>query len=88
MADGLTSDVEGRFWVGAGSRFVRVDARGRVVDALAVPGYRCIACMLGGTERRTLYLAVCQMTMETFAQRKSVGRILRLETEVPGAGLP
>jgi sugar lactone lactonase YvrE len=88
MADGLTSDAEGSFWVGAGSRFVRVDAGGRVVQAIEVPGYRCIACMLGGTERRTLYLAVCRMTMETFLQRQSVGQILEVETDVPGAGLP
>ncbi len=88
MADGLTSDAEGSFWVGAGNRFVRVDAGGAVVSAIEVPGYRCIACMLGGAERRTLYLAVCQMTMETFAQGRSVGRILACGTEVPGAGLP
>jgi sugar lactone lactonase YvrE len=88
MADGLTSDSDGCYWVGAGSRFVRVDAEGRVVQAVEVPGYRCIACMLGSTERRTLYLAVCRMTMETFVQRQSVGRILALEIDVPGAGLP
>jgi sugar lactone lactonase YvrE len=88
MVDGLTSDAEGSSWVGAGKRFVKVDAGGHVVDTIEVPGYRCIACMLGGAERRTLYLAVCQMTMETFVQRQSVGRILACETAVPGAGLP
>jgi sugar lactone lactonase YvrE len=88
MADGLTYDAEGSFWVGAGNRFVKVDAGGHVASGIEVPGFRCIACMLGGTERRTLYLAVCQMTMETFAQGQSVGRILACETEVPGAGLP
>jgi sugar lactone lactonase YvrE len=88
MVDGLTMDSAGAYWVGTGDRFVRVDSSGAVVDTIDVPGFDCIACMLGSADRRTLFLAVCQMTMETFVRGESIGRILACRVDVPGCGLP
>jgi len=86
--DGLALDAEGAVWVGAGGEFARVDSCGAVMQRVAVPGYRCISCALGGTDRRTLFLAVAQMTMEEFMRRESHGRIMALRVDAPGAGLP
>jgi sugar lactone lactonase YvrE len=86
--DGLALDADGAVWVGAGEEFARVDTRGAVVQRVPVPGWRCIACALGGTDRRTLFLAVAQMSMEEFLNRQSLGRILAVHVDSPGAGLP
>jgi sugar lactone lactonase YvrE len=48
---------------------------------------RAIACMLGGPERRTLFVCTAGSTdpKQTHDRR---GRILALPVDVPGAGLP
>ena len=55
-------------------------------DRIAVE-HQAYACMLGGSDRRTLYLC----TAETYDPAKTVantGRIEAAEVDVPGAGLP
>jgi sugar lactone lactonase YvrE len=54
--DGITSDAEGAVWFGSPytNHFVRVREGGEVTDVLELPG--AVACMLGGDDRRTLFL--------------------------------
>jgi sugar lactone lactonase YvrE len=84
VADGLVDDERGDYWVGAGDAFRRIDATGRCVEAVAVPGYRAIACALGGDDRRTLFMAASDMSMVSFARGKSVGVIAACRVETPG----
>ncbi len=46
------------------------------------------ACMLGGPQRRTLFMLTAETINPDGARAKSSGRIEMLEVDVPGAGLP
>ena len=46
------------------------------------------ACMLGGPERRTLYICTAESSSPEECRAKLGGRIEALEVDVPGAGLP
>ena len=90
MPDGICLDAEGAVWVAsvATGEFVRVAEGGGVTQRIPVPGKWAVACMLGGQDRRTLFLCTAQTTPADLAQGKSAGRIETARVEVPGAGLP
>jgi len=46
------------------------------------------ACMLGGLDRRTLYIMAAEATGARACREKMSGRIETLRVEVPGAGRP
>jgi sugar lactone lactonase YvrE len=86
--DGICLDAEGAVWLADanGSACLRVREGGEVVDRVDT-GRGCFACMLGGPERRTLFL----MTAEGFAGAAIRGRTAAVEVvevDVPGAGWP
>jgi sugar lactone lactonase YvrE len=86
--DGICLDAEGAVWVADanGSACLRVREGGEVADRVDT-GRGCFACMLGGPERRTLFL----LTAEGFAGaaiRRRTAAIERVDVEVPGAGWP
>ena len=68
--------------------FVRVKDGSEVTHRIPVPGKRAVACMLGGEDKRTLFLLTAETTIEELAQGKSIGRIETVRVETPGAGLP
>jgi sugar lactone lactonase YvrE len=85
--DGMSLDAEGAVWVASpGTRDVlRVREGAEVVQRIpldAVP----LACMLGGPARRTLFIATTD-SLDPGAS-DATGRIVALDVEVPGAGLP
>ena len=88
--DGICLDADGAVWVAdaTGSGCLRVREGGDVVDRVEVgEGRSCFACMLGGADRRTLFL----LTAEGFGgavMRRRTGAIEAVEVEVPGAGWP
>ena len=91
MPDGICLDAEGAVWVGdyPNSQFLRVREGGEIADRIPTPGRWSVACMLGGQDRRTLYLMTAVTTMEDFMGRGIAdGRIERVRVDVPGAGLP
>ena len=46
------------------------------------------ACMLGGPDRRTLFVLTAETMNPDEARAKKSGRIETVRVEVPGAGLP
>ena len=88
--DGICLDADGAVWVADanGSGCLRVAEGGDIVDRVEVDeGRSCFACMLGGTDRRTLFL----LTAEGFsgaAIRRRTAAIEAVEVESPGAGWP
>jgi sugar lactone lactonase YvrE len=88
--DGICLDAEGAIWVAdaRGGRVVRVKEGVGVVETVAMAaGRHAFACMLGGAERRTLYLCTCTASGPAVAT-KTDGAIEAVRVDVPGAGLP
>jgi sugar lactone lactonase YvrE len=82
--DGICLDEEGCVWVASPStnECIRVRDGGEVTDRVPTRDENAIACMLGGTDRRSLYICAGRLGEE------SAGKILVTEVDVPGAGLP
>lgn len=87
--DGICLDAEDNIWVaspGTGE-LIRVQQGGIILDRCATVGTP-YACMLGGHDRRTLYVCTSETDDPLRAARLKSGRIERVEVAVPGAGLP
>jgi sugar lactone lactonase YvrE len=89
VPDGICLDEEGAVWVSSPTtnEFVRVADGGEVLERVETPGRQAIACMLGGGDRRTLYLCTAGQAMPEQPGRRS-GRLESVRVDVPGAGLP
>ena len=88
--DGICLDAEGALWVAnaRGHDVMRVVEGGRVAERIPVGDTRTVfACMLGGADRRDLYLCTSTGSGPAMAE-KTDGRIERVRVGVPGAGLP
>jgi sugar lactone lactonase YvrE len=89
VPDGICLDEEGAIWVaspvGVGG-VLRVREGGEVTERIAVEN-DAFACMLGGPDRRTLFICTAPDSdpMKTTDCR---GRIEIVEVDVAGAGLP
>ena len=88
--DGICLDAEGAVWVtdARAPRVIRVLPGGRIARTVDTDGDRCsYACMLGGPDRRTLFVITNTGSGPKMAE-KSDGRIETIRVDVPGAGLP
>ncbi len=88
--DGICLDREGAVWVASFDEdaFIRLDRDGRELQRIKVPGRRALACVLGGSERRTLFCLSAATSYEELRQRKSASRIDVVDVEIPGDGNP
>ena len=87
--DGCCLDEEGAIWVASplGQGVLRVREGGEIVDRVEVEA-EAYACMLGGPDRRTLFVLTAGSAEPEECKRACSGRIEVVEVDVPGAGLP
>ena len=87
--DGLCGDAEGAVWVAdaLGARVLRVAEGGEILEDLPI-GTGVFACMLGGEDRRTLYLCTAPSFAEHERRDTREAQLLSCRVDVPGAGLP
>jgi sugar lactone lactonase YvrE len=86
--DGICADADGAVWVASvpGKYCVRVREGGQVLDTVAVDR-GCFACMLGGADGRTLFIAAAEWRGMEAAMTEGPGLTGRL-LAVPGQPAP
>jgi sugar lactone lactonase YvrE len=87
--DGCCLDADGGIWMAdfIGGRVARVVEGGEITDEIAT-GEHAVACMLGGDDRRTLYILRSPSSDPRVLRGKGLSAILTARVAVPGAGLP
>lgn len=88
--DGCCLDAEGAVWCSsfASRSVVRVLPGGALTDRIPVTNTNPYGCMLGGAERRTLFILCADTHERPKTLELKSGKILAVEVDVPGAGLP
>jgi len=89
IPDGICLDAEGAVWVTNSNGFdvIRVRKGGEVAERIVL-SLRSYSCILGGEDRRSLYLTTAAPGLFADLQDKRSGRIEVIKVAVPGAGLP
>ena len=92
VPDGICIDADGAVWYGdvPNKRCVRVREGGEVLQAVELDR-GCFACMLGGTNGRTLFVIATEwrgMAHIPEVARARTGQVLIVEAPAPRAGWP
>ena len=87
--DGICLDAEGAIWVASppSREVLRMREGGEVLERIPTE-QMAIAAMLGGTDRRTLFICTADSTDPEHCIANHTARLLAVEVEVPGAGSP
>ena len=87
--DGCCLDAEGAMWVADAvfGRLVRVAEGGEILEQIE-PGGGVFACMLGGSDGKTLYACAAPDFFEEPRKAATEARLLAIRVDVPRAGLP
>lgn len=85
--DGIALDEEGAVWVASPrmNRCIRVFEGGIITQTVATGDRGSFACMLGGDDRKTLYICSCRGDHDAL---NTGGAIEAIKVNVPGAGIP
>jgi sugar lactone lactonase YvrE len=90
VPDGICLDAEGAVWYGdvPNKCCVRVREGGEVLQTIDLDR-GCFACMLGGVDRKTLFMVAQEWSgMESTTDGERTGQILTAPAPAPGAGWP
>jgi len=90
VPDGICLDAEGAIWYGdvPNKRCVRVREGGQVLQTIDLDR-GCFACMLGGVDKRTLFMIANEWGgPESMTDGQPAGQVLTAEAPAPGAGWP
>ena len=89
IPDGICLDADGAVWYGdvANKRCVRVREGGEVLQVIDLDR-GCFACVLGGPDRRTLFMTVNEWGGSENMSGGRKGQVLAAEVQVPGIGWP
>ncbi|QPC87294.1 SMP-30/gluconolactonase/LRE family protein [Mesorhizobium sp. NBSH29] len=88
--DGICIDSEGAVWYAdvPNQRCVRVCEGGKVLDTITVDR-ACFACMLGGDERKTLYIMAAEWRgFDQMVSPARTGQVLTYHAPAAGVGWP
>ena len=87
--DGICLDAEGAVWYGTvgNKRCVRVREGGDVLQTIDLDR-GCFACMLGGPDRKTLFLVAREWHGLDVSKGTGTGQLLATGAPAPGAGWP
>lgn len=87
--DGICLDAENAVWYASpvSNECVRVAEGGRVLERIPL-SMGAFACMLGGPDRRTLFICTAADSHPERCAALRSGRIETLRVDTPGAGLP
>jgi sugar lactone lactonase YvrE len=87
--DGMCLDAEGQIWVANAltNQCLRVREGGEITAAVTTT-QTSFACMLGGADRRTLFIMTAPTSDRFKIADATLGKIETAHVEVPGAGLP
>lgn len=91
VPDGICLDAEGAIWVASpvSAEVFRIHEGGEVSQRIPVSGgAQAFACMLGGQDRKTLFVLTASSSQPDECKAKRDGKIELVEVDVPGAGLP
>ena len=88
--DGMCLDAEGAIWAACPftGRVQRIREGGEIVDEVKVSHPGAFACMLGGADRRTLFVCTAPTHVPEEARVAHGGRIEAVRVDTPGTGLP
>ena len=89
VPDGCALDAEGAIWLAAPmtNELLRLHEGGRISERIKFPR-PVIACALGGSDRRTLFVISSDSIDFEECRAKRPSRIETMEVAVPGAGWP
>ncbi|HQR24208.1 MAG TPA: SMP-30/gluconolactonase/LRE family protein [Steroidobacteraceae bacterium] len=87
--DGICLDANGHVWIAnaIGPECVLFAPGGEIVETVQT-SQPCFACMLGGPDRRTLYMMTAPSSVAELAAQARQGAIEIAEVATPGAGWP
>ena len=85
--DGICLDAEGAIWVASPreNRCIRVREGGEISQTVDTGDRGSFACMLGGADRKTLFICTCRGDHD---EHNTGGGIEAIQVDVPGVGLP
>ena len=87
--DGCCLDADGQLWIadGLGGRIIRVREGGEITEEIPA-GSGVFACMLGGTDGRTLFACTAPDFAEEARKNAREGSLVAARVDTPRAGLP